>query len=134
MMKHVRRLLCSVAAVTFGALAFTACGGEDTESQDPLGGPTPTLLTPSQQRAPNLPSIDGYLISASSAGVVLKTAEGELTFVVDEQDAPQLGLEHLQSHAGLATLGFRVYYRQKGDQRLVKQAVEIPPPPLEAAP
>lgn len=133
MTKRIRRLLCCIT-VTVGALTLTACGGQDTAAQDPLAGPTPTLLTPSQQEAPNLPSIDGYLVSASTAAVVLKTAQGELTFVVDEQDAPQLGLEHLQSHAGLQTLGFRVYYEQQGDQRLVKQAVEIPPPPLEAAP
>lgn len=132
-MRPIRRLLCSAAAVTVGALTLAACGGEDTETQDRLGGSTPTLLTPSQQQAPNPPSIDGLLISASFTEVVLNTAKGRVTFAVDEEDTPQLGLEHLQSHAGPATLGFRVYYEQQGDQRLIKQAVEIPPPLEEAA-
>ncbi len=128
-----RRLLC-VAAVVGASLILAACGGDgDSEAQNPLPGPTPTTINPNQPEVLNLPTVDGYLVSASLTGVVLNTADGELTLAVDEQDAPLLGIEHLQSHAGLTSLGFRVYYQQRGDQRFIKRAFEIAPPPFDPA-
>lgn len=118
------------AAVVPCTLIVAACGGND-EAQNGLTGPTPTTLMPEQTQAPNLPNVDGYLLSASTESVVLLTADGEQTFSVDEQDAPAVGIEHLQSHAGVHTLGFRVYYDEQGDRRLVKYAQEIPPPPIQ---
>lgn len=121
------------AAVAACAFVIAACGGNDDEPDGNLPGQSPTTLTPNDTQAPNLPSVDGYLVSATDTEVVLTTADGEQKFAVAEQDAPALGIEHLQSHAGINTLGFRVYYQEQGDQRFVKQAVEIPPPPLEGA-
>lgn len=115
---------------TLAALAcalIVGCGGDDRQSPNVAA---PTTLTPQQIRPPDLPSIDGYLISASTDGVVMLTAEGEQTLLVDEQDVPALGLEHMQSHAGINTLGFRVFYEQRGNRRFAKQAREIPPPAL----
>ena len=75
--------------------------------------------------------MDGYLISVSETELVLRTAEGEQRYASAEEDLPALGIEHLASHAGINTLGFRVYYEHRGDRRLAKQALEIPPPSLE---
>lgn len=123
----VHRLL-RLATVAGVSLMLAACGDSDSEAQNPLPGPTPTTISPNQPDVLNLPTVDGYLISASTTGVVLNTADGELTLAVDEQDAPLLGIEHLQSHAGLTSLGFRVYYEQRGDRRFIKRAFEIAPP------
>ena len=133
-MRTTNRLLCC-AAVAACSLPLGACGGNDEDAtQRSLPGPTPTTLTPGQTQAPNLPSVDGYLLYATNEKVVLLTADGEQTFAVSDQDAPELGIEHLQSHAGIDTLGFRVYYEQQGTRRFVKQAAEIPPPSLQPAP
>lgn len=130
-MGHIHRLL-SWAAVAACALSFAACGGAD-DAESSLPGAAPSTLTPERTQDPNLPSIDGYLVSATTEQVVLRTGDGEQMFTVDEQDLPALGIEHLASHAGLETLGFRVYYEQQGDRRFVKRADEIPPPPLQGA-
>ncbi len=118
------------AIVIACTLIMAACGNDD-EADNGLPGSAPTTLTPEQTQEPNLPSIDGYLISATTENVVLRTGDGDQTFTVDEQDAPAIGIEHLASHAGINTLGFRVFYERQGDRRFVKQAVEIPPPALE---
>ena len=118
-MRRIHRTL-GCAAVAACALVIAACGGNDDDAESNLPGPMPTTLTPEQTQAPNLPTVDGYLLSASTEQVVLLTADGEQTFIVDEQDAPALGIEHMQSHAGVNTLGFRVYYDEQGDRRLIK--------------
>lgn len=110
-------------------LATAACGAEDAPERDVgLGGPTPTTLTPSQPAAPDLPSVDGFLLSATETEVVVRSQDGERTFPVKPEDRPKLGLEHLGSHAGLTDVGFRVYYRDEGGRRFIKYATEIPPP------
>jgi len=128
MTRTIPRLL-GAAAIAACALMLAACGGDD-DAQDALPGVTPTTITP-QGPDPNLASVDGYLISATETAVVLHTADGQQTFAVAEEDLAQLGIGHLASHAGIQTLGFRVFYPQKGDQRFVKAAQEIAPPPIE---
>jgi hypothetical protein len=130
MMRTIHRVLFA-ATIAACALTIGACGDDDAEPQATLPGPASTTITPGQAQEPNLPTIDGYLISASETAVVLETADGEQTFSVAPEDAPQIGIEHLQSHAGINTLGFRVYYTERDGNRFVKQAVEIPPPALE---
>jgi hypothetical protein len=130
MTRTVHRLLAT-AAVAACALTIGACGDDDANPQATLPGPSSTTITPGQPQAPNLPSLDGYLISATESEVVLKTADGDQKLAVAEQDVPQIGIEHLQSHAGINTLGFRVYYTEQDGKRYVKQAVEIPPPAFE---
>ena len=129
-MRTIHRPLtwAAVAACTF---VVAACGGNDDDGNS--SGPVVTTLTPEQTQAPSLPSVDGYLISASTEEVVLRTGDGKQTFTIAEQDLPALGIEHLASHAGINTLGFRVYYEQQGDRRFVKRADEIPPPALPPA-
>ena len=129
MLRQVRRFsLASV--ITVLVLAVGACGGEDAPERGVgLEGPSPTTLTPAQQAAPDLPSVDGFLVSASETEVVLETPDGaEQRFPVKAEDVPRIGIEHLGSHAGVTDVGFRVYYQDEGGQRYVKLSTEIPPP------
>lgn len=131
-MRFTTRLaIVSVAAIA--TLALAGCGGDD-EADSPLADPAVTTLTPQQAQEPSLPSVDGYLVSATAEGVLLKTRDGDQTFAVAEQDLATIGIEHMQSHAGIQTLGFRVFYEERDGQRFIKQAMEIPPPSLEPAP
>jgi hypothetical protein len=67
--------------VTTIALMAPGCGGDDEPRERNLGldGPTPTVIAPGEPVAPDLPSIDGYLRSASETKVVLLTADGDRT-------------------------------------------------------
>ena len=129
MTRTIPRLL-GAAAIAACTVMLVACGGDDN-AQDALPGATPTTINPGEPQDPNLESIDGYLISASETAVVLHTADGEQTFAVAQEDVPQLGIGHLQSHAGIQTLGFRVFYAEEDGQRFVKAAQEIAPPAIE---
>ncbi|MGH2946011.1 MAG: hypothetical protein ACRDPC_07095 [Solirubrobacteraceae bacterium] len=72
---------------------------------------------------------DGFLESASPKRVVLSTPAGEeMVFRVDPVVLPNLGIEHLASHAGLRDIGFRIYYERSGERNFIVGLPEIPPP------
>lgn len=104
------------------ALSLAACGGR--ESSDTSAGSDAATTEGSL----SVPTVDGYLISADDESVVLRTEEGEQTFVVDPADLESVGIPHLASHAGLTDLGFRVYYEEQDGKKLIKASEEIPPP------
>ena len=126
-MSTIQRLSCCAAAVAC-ALLLAACGDDDDQQS---AGSTVSTATPRPIATPELPTLDGYLVSASTRKVVLQTAEGEQTFEVDEQDAPQIRIDRLRERAGDTTIGFRVFYAQRGDRRVVKKASEIPRPSFD---
>jgi hypothetical protein len=117
-----------LAATACAALLFVGCGGDDAADEPPTTqGERPV---PAYDPAPDLPSLDGYLLSATESRVVLQRPHGgRVTFRVKPADVERLGLRHLASHAGLTDVGFRVYYTREGDRRFIKYAKEIPPPP-----
>ncbi len=127
-MRTIDRLPAAVVAAC--ALTFAACGDGD-QAKSPQTGQTPTAIGPAQAKEPTVPSVDGYLVSASDDGLVLQTADGRQTFSVAKQDAPQVRVERLRPHAGSKTVGFRVFYAQRDGRRFVKQVREISPPSIE---
>ena len=120
---------CAVAVVC--ALLLAACGGDDDDQPSPAAGSTVPTATPRPIATPELPTVDGYVVSASTKRVVLQTAGGEQTFEVDEQDAPQIRIDRLRERAGDETVGVRVFYAQRSGRRVIKKATEIPRPSFE---
>ena len=120
-----RRLLALLLVAACTGLA--ACGGDDEPPDTQVVVPEETA-TPEAADASATPSVDGYLISVNQRRLVLRTQQGEETFRISLADLPTLGLPHLQSHAGITSIGFRVFYQQIGGKRFVKGAVEIAPP------
>src|SRR5688572_28157062 len=112
-MSTIQRLSCGAAAVAC-ALLLVACGGDD-EDEGRASGSTVSTATPRPIATPELPTVDGYLLSASTKKVVLQTADGEQKFEVDEQDAPQIRIDRLRERAGDTTIGFRVFYAERAD-------------------
>lgn len=129
-MGTIHRLTCCALAVVC-ALLLVACGGDDDDQRGAAPGSTVSTATPAPIATPELPTIDGYLISASEKKVVLQAADGEQTFEVDEQDAPQIRTDRLRERAGDTTVGFRVFYAERGGRRVIKKAQPIPRPPFE---
>jgi hypothetical protein len=121
MNRNLGRLLAPALVV----VALAGCGGDDQSSSDP------EVIVPEETAVPyeGYESVVGYLESADLQRVVLRTAEGKrVTFRVRQQNLPTIGLEHLQSHAGVTDIGFQVYYEQQGKRRFIIGAEEVPPP------
>ena len=66
-----------------------------------------------------------------SGDALMRRTPRENVYAIAEQDVLALGIEHLASHTGINTLGFRACHEQRRDARFARQAGEIPPPPLE---
>lgn len=92
------RVILAVAALILSATLLVACGGGSDEQ--------PAAAAPSG----DLQEIEGRAVSADPGEIVLRTAEGERTFIVREEDRAAVDPDHFASHAGVATLGFRVFY------------------------
>jgi hypothetical protein len=65
-------------------------------------------------------SVDGVLTSVDRDRLVIEATEpvegkSELELVIRPEDAPQLNLPHLETHAA-QRLGTRVYYERSGDR------------------
>jgi len=118
-----RSLAAPVVAACFG---FAACGGDVQE-------PTTQVVVPTATPTPEAPAghqtfADGYLLSADEEKLILRTEQGEETFLVSRADLAVLGISHLQSHAGLTDIGFRIEFVEAGGDRYAKTAMEIAPP------
>ena len=89
------------------ALALSGCA--TTQEAEPA--PTPEQ-TQTEQEAPSaLVEIQGRAISATDEQLVLRTADGEMTFAIREEDVRAIDPKHIQSHAGIESIGFKVFYR-----------------------
>ncbi|MFP5489310.1 MAG: hypothetical protein ACLGHQ_13515 [Acidimicrobiia bacterium] len=92
------RVILALAALIFSVTLLAACGGGGDEQ--PAAAATTGVLR----------EIDGRSVSAGPGEIVLRTAEGERTFMVRDEDRAAVDPDHFASHAGVATLGFRVFY------------------------
>jgi hypothetical protein len=75
-----------------------------TESEDPRSSST------EQAQEELLGSVEGRGVSASDQELVLRTADGEQSFQVREQDLLAVDPDHFNSHVGVADLGYRIYF------------------------
>ncbi|MFP5451402.1 MAG: hypothetical protein ACLGG9_06575 [Thermoleophilia bacterium] len=96
----------ALALITvFTVIAVAAgCGGgsADAEPQD------------ASQATGSLVTVDGRAVSATDQELVLRTADGERTFQIREDDLQAVDPAHFESHVGVATLGFRIHYVSEG--------------------
>lgn len=97
----------ALLALVLAALLVAGCGGGD---DDPVAGDTVATTT----GAGALQEIEGRSVSAGDDEIVLRTADGERSFLVRADDRAAVDPEHFASHAGVPTLGFRVFYVTDG--------------------
>lgn len=118
----MRRLPRLVALLAVAAL-LAACGS-DGDGSESAATATPEAAATEQA----IKQQDGFLLGADEKKVLLRTQEGEMVFEILPEDLEAVGVPHLQSHAGLTDIGFRVYYEERGGKRYIKGSEEIAPP------
>lgn len=69
--------------------------------------------------------VEGRAVSASNSELLLRTADGEMTFSIREEDVRAIDPEHIQSHAGIESIGFKVFYRTIDGVNYVVSVEEI---------
>jgi hypothetical protein len=120
-----KRLLA--LALVAACAGFAACGDDEAP-------PDTEVIVPEQTAAPEssdataLPSADGILVRVTQRRIALRTIEGDAVFFVAAADRPALGIEHMQSHMGVPSIGFRIYYERRGEKYFARAAEEIPAP------
>lgn len=78
-----------------------------------------------QGQEQSLGSVEGRGVSASDKELVLRTADGEQSFQVREQDVLAVDPDHFNSHVGVARLGYRVYFITEGNINYAVSVEEI---------
>jgi len=81
--------------------------------------------SPSANQSSGLPSVDGRAVAASNEEITIRTSDGERKFQVRDEDVSAIDPVHIQSHVGVATLGFRIYYRNINGQDYAISVEEI---------
>ena len=109
---RARRVVGASAALAAGVLILTGCGGSS-----PAASPSAS--------ASGITQLDGRAVSVDSKELVMRTADGERTFAIKPEDESAVGPEHIQSHMGIDTLGFRVYYVSKDGKDYAVSVEEI---------
>lgn len=84
-------------------LVLAACGGSD-------GGGTTTAAAEGSAAASAMKQMDGRGVSATEEELVLSTPGGEWTFKIRPEDVAAVDPEHVNSHASVPEIGFRVFY------------------------
>lgn len=128
---RVRVLLLGATLAAAGML-LTACGPTssttpDTSQEQPQApSGAPAEEKPTETEETSLQQIDGRAVSATDIELVLRTADGERTFQIAEEDVQAIDPSHFSSHANVADLGFRVFYRTEGTLEYAISVEEIP--------
>ncbi len=101
---HVRpaRFAVTAAAIITLLLVVAACGGG--------GDSAATTSADTAAGASSIQQMDGRGVSATNEELVLRTAGGEWTFKIRPEDVAAVDPDHFNSHVGVPTLGFRVFY------------------------
>jgi hypothetical protein len=73
----------------------------------------------------SLASVDGRGVSASETELVIRTADGERVFQVKPEDVGAVDPDHFNSHVGVATLAYRIYFREEGGVEYAVSVEEI---------
>jgi len=116
-----------VVVAIVGVMLVGGCA-DDTSTGDTAR--RDTAASPSQPGpAASGSTIVGLLKSADDKQVVIILPNGSTRiFLVRPQDLPQLGIEHLASHAGLTDIGFRITYVIIDAKDYILRARETAPP------
>ena len=61
-----------------------------------------------------LQQVVGRGVSADDTALVLRTADGEKTFQIRAEDLQAVDPEHFNSHVGVDSLGYRIYFISEG--------------------
>ena len=102
--------LKKVTFVAFATLSLTLIlSGCATGSVTPE--PTADQSQEETSEASSLTEVLGRALSANETELVLRTESGEMTFSIREEDVRAIDPEHIQSHAGIESIGFKVFYR-----------------------
>jgi hypothetical protein len=88
------KLVVALAATILALAALTGCAS-----------------SPEETEASSLQQVDGRAISATEQELVLRTADQEYTFQIRPEDVAAIDPGHIQSHSGVESIGFRVFYR-----------------------
>lgn len=96
-----RNPLVLLAALTM-VLTLAACGGSD--------GDATTATAEGSGVASTMKQMDGRGVSATDQELVLSTPGGEWTFKIRPEDVAAVDPEHVNSHADVPEIGFRVFY------------------------
>jgi len=111
-------------------LLFAACGSDSDTKGTSGGGSSETKTEQADDGSvavgdDGLRSIDGRAVKANETELVLRLADGERTFKIKPEDVAGVDPGHFNSHVGIPTLGFRVYFRPEGDTDYAVSAEEI---------
>ena len=92
-----------VAAIAMMVLVVGACGG---------GGDAGEAGTPAAANAgaEAMKQLDGRGVSATDEELILSTPGGEWTFKIRPEDVAAIDPAHVNSHAAVPEIGFRVFY------------------------
>lgn len=89
---------------------LSGCSAASPES-DTSSGSSSEESPAAEEPASTLMEVEGRAVSASDTELVLRTADSELTFQIREEDVRAIDPEHIRSHLGIASIGFRAFYR-----------------------
>ena len=121
-------ILTSFALALTTCLSGCAANSTPTESatvQAPQGESAPVETPQEQNTGSSLMEVEGRAVSASNSELLLRTADGEMTFSIREEDVRAIDPEHIQSHAGIESIGFKVFYRTIDGVNYVVSVEEI---------
>lgn len=109
----IRRSTVLASIAVFSSLMIAGCA--QTEEAEPA----------SSETSSGLQQVEGRAVSASDTELVLRTADSEYTFSIKPEDLAAVDPGHINSHIGVETLGFRVFYRNEGGVDYVVSVQEI---------
>lgn len=113
------RLTVSLIAMTVGVLLLGGCQSPSPEADAPVLTSSESAPAPASSEEPPaaeepvsaLIELEGRAVSASDTELVLRTAAGEQTFQIRNEDLRAIDPDHIRSHLGIASIGFRVFSR-----------------------
>lgn len=113
LLSFVRRSTLLASVAVFSSLAITGC------AQPEEAAPAASEVSA------GLEQVEGRAVSASDTELVLRTADLEYTFSIKPEDLEAVDPEHINSHIGVETLGFRVFFRNESGIDYVVSVQEI---------
>lgn len=111
-MKNTSYIRLLALVLSAAAVSLTVSGCAESATLPPTSNESSQVEeSPEEDASGGLVEVQGRAISASDTELILRTADGELTFQIREEDVRAIDPEHIQSHAGIESIGFKVFYR-----------------------